>query len=300
MSIQSKIKRHFLIIEKVNRGTFPSFSEIKDYLEDHDFFVSHRTIQRDLEQIRNEFAIEVVYDTFKDGYYIDKEVSWNLETFTQILQTAISTESLLDNIQDSKNFIEYIDYGQEVTLQGMHYFDNLLEAVKHQQVLELDHENFSTGKITPYKLNPYLLKEYQKRWYVIGTINDTESIRTFGIDRLVKVKKTKETFKRIDRLNPKPYFHDIIGLNYTEKEVEEVIIKASTVQAKYLNTYPLHSSQEIIDVNEQHTTYKLHIGPNYEFRERILMLGANIEVVSPKWLRNLIATSLDKALQQYK
>ena len=67
MSQQGTIKRYYLIIEKVKGKTFPSFLEIKECLSQEGFQISDRTVQRDFEQIRLEFGVEISYNRLKNG-----------------------------------------------------------------------------------------------------------------------------------------------------------------------------------------------------------------------------------------
>ena len=57
MSRQGTIRRYTLIIEKINRNQYPSFTEIQDYLDDFGFSISKRTLERDIAAIRNEFGL---------------------------------------------------------------------------------------------------------------------------------------------------------------------------------------------------------------------------------------------------
>ena len=59
MSRQATIKRYSLILEKINSNQMPSFDELKTFLDDLGFEISKRTLQRDIEQIRNEFGVEI-------------------------------------------------------------------------------------------------------------------------------------------------------------------------------------------------------------------------------------------------
>ena len=300
MSVQGKIKRFFLIIEKVSSIGNPTFADIQSYLGEHEFPISHRTLQRDIEQIRNQFGIELVYDSYKNGYYIDKDSSWDIDTFTNILQTAISTDSLLENLRDSKAVMDYIDYGNDVELKGMQHFDTILKSIKNNLILTFDHINYSANTSKPYVLHPYLLKEYKKRWYVIGRVDGTDNIRTFGIDRLEHFKVTTTTFKRDEKLNPKPYFKDIVGLTYSTGEMEEVTLKTTITQAKYLLSQPLHHSQKVHASTETHITFQYRLIPNYELKEQIHMMSNNIEVLQPQWLREEIKEVIEKSLKNYQ
>ncbi len=40
-------------------------------MHSHGFELSERTIQRDLEQIRNDFGVDILYDRQRNGYYTD-------------------------------------------------------------------------------------------------------------------------------------------------------------------------------------------------------------------------------------
>lgn len=94
MSKHGTIRRYTLEIEKIRRGQFPSFQEIKDYLFEHGFEIGARTIQRDIEQIRFEFGIEIKYDRDKNGYYIDYVNSLNIESFFRFLEIVNTAELL--------------------------------------------------------------------------------------------------------------------------------------------------------------------------------------------------------------
>ena len=106
-------------------------------------------------------------------------------------------------------------------------------------------------------------------------------------------------FKRNESLNPKPYFDDIIGLNYSEYEVEQVAVKLSTLQAKYLLAYPIHKTQKVINDSDGGIVMQYTLKPNYEFQERLLMYGKNVTVLKPLWLRDLMKEKLKEALENY-
>jgi len=57
MSFQGKLKRYLLILERLQRPS--SFSELHDHLYEHGFELSQRTLQRDINGLRDEFGIEV-------------------------------------------------------------------------------------------------------------------------------------------------------------------------------------------------------------------------------------------------
>ena len=103
MSTQGTIKRYHLTVEKVANAIFPSFDDIKSYLHDQGFEISQRTLQRDIEQVRNEFGVEIIYDRSRNGYYIDKEDSLNLESFLRFLEMMVTDNIIADCLKDGKD-----------------------------------------------------------------------------------------------------------------------------------------------------------------------------------------------------
>ena len=77
---------------------------------------------------------------------------------------------------------------------------------------------------------PYLLKEYQNRWYLIGTTGGADDFKTFGIDRISELDVKKETFKLIPNINPNELFENTVGLNYSANKLEDVILSFTPYQ----------------------------------------------------------------------
>jgi predicted DNA-binding transcriptional regulator YafY len=300
MSKHGTIRRYTLIIEKIGRNQYPRFEIIKDYLFEHGFEVSTRTIQRDIEQIRFEFGIEIKYDRPRNGYFIDTETSINPDSFLRFLEIVNTAELLTESLKESKDMLNYISFESHGGLRGIENLKPLLFAIKNHRKVSFTHENFDTGKQRKYSVRPYLLKEYQNRWYLVGIIGGLKEFRTFGIDRILNLEVKKEIFKPETKTDPIELFKNTVGLSYSYNELEEVVLSFTPLQAKYVKSLPLHKSQEIIEDNEKEVQVKLRIIPNFEFKQKILMLGEAVKVLEPKWLADDIKKSLTIALKNYK
>lgn len=71
MNNKNAIRRDYLIIRRIMKGDHPSASVLLQYLERNDITITLRTLQRDMADIRSNFDIEVIYDSKKNGYYIE-------------------------------------------------------------------------------------------------------------------------------------------------------------------------------------------------------------------------------------
>jgi len=300
MSKHGTIRRYTLIIEKIGQDQHPSFEELKDYLFDHGFEISDRTIQRDIEEIRFDFGIEITYDRHRNGYYIDKELSVNMDNFLRFLEIAHTAELLTDSLRESKESLNYIAFESQGNLRGNELLKPLLMAIRNRRKVSFIHENFSTGKKTKYSVRPYLLKEYMNRWYLVGTLIGSDEFRTFGIDRILDLQIRKETFRKQPKADPMGLFEHTVGLTYSLNKQEEVILSFTPLQGKYIKSLPLHHSQMVLKDNKKELRIKLDIIPNYEFKQQVLMLGETVQVIRPGWLADEVKKSLKAALKRYK
>ena len=298
MSSQGTIKRYILTVEKINSQKHPSFSDLKDYLHQHGFEISGRTLQRDIEQIRIEFGVEIRYDRLKNGYFIDKEASIDLDTFLGFLDTVATADLLAQSLKESKSAMRYISFESEGSFLGVGYLKDILFAIKNKRRISFIHHNYISGTRKQYEINPYLLKEYQNRWYVIGEV-DGKHFRTFGIDRLEELNITTEVYRAMKGEDPSLLFENVIGLSLEEGKVEEVILSFHPVQGKYVKSLPLHKSQKILQDDKNALVISMNLILNFELRQKILMMGNSVKVLKPLLLAREIKKALTLALKQY-
>ena len=300
MSKHGTIRRYTLEIELVKKGHYPSFEEIKDYLFEHGFEISRRTIQRDIEQIRVEFGIELMYERDKNGYFIDYENSLNIGAFFRFLEIVNTAELLTESLQESKDALKHISFDSEGGLKGTENLKPLLTAIKDHRKITFIHFNFHTENFRKYTLKPYLLKEYQNRWYVVGMISGLNEFRTFGVDRIENLEIKPETFKPNKKLNPTDIFSQTIGLVYSDNKAQTIILSFTPTQGKYIKTLPLHSSQKILIFDENECRISLSVVPNYELTQQILKHGDTVKVLEPEWLVEVIKENLKRTLEKYE
>ena len=299
MSKHGTIRRYSLEIEKIKANNYPSFQEIRDYLKGHGFEISNRTLQRDFEQIRYEFDVEIKYDRLRNGYFIDYENSVNIDSFFNFLDVVNNAELLTESLMESKDSLKYISFENDGGMKGIEKLKPLLSAIKNNRKISFSHYNFHTEKMRKYSLKPYLLKEFQNRWYVVGKIGNLQEFRIFGIDRIENLEVKAVTFERDNKFNVAEIFENSIGLFDIGNQPQQVVLSFTPLQGKYIKTLPLHTSQNILTDNDEECRISLHIVPNFELCQEILKHGDAVKVISPPFLVNKIKSVLQKALDKY-
>ncbi len=300
MSLQGKIRRYTLIIRKITRGTHPTFKEIADYLAEEGFEISPRTLQRDIEEIRNEFGIKIIFDHTRAGYTIDMEENPDVQAFLKLLDLGETADIIMDSLRDGKNTLQYVSFEHSSQLKGIEFLKTILGAIRKSNKIRIKHTNYATGRTHEFEMEPYMLKEYHERWYIVAKVSYAKGFRIFGIDRIQELEVLRDKFKRDKTADPSEMFLHNVGVNYSEREPEEVVLAFTPLQAKYILSLRLHHSQKVLSGNDKETRLSYYIKPNIEFIQQILMHGDHVKVIKPQWLIDQIKKTLELALKKYK
>lgn len=298
MSSFATIRRYYLIYEKVSQGRRPTFAQIHSTLVDHGFEISERTLQRDIERLRRDFSIEILYDKTTNGYYIDDENTIKPDVFMRFLDIVGTAEVLSESLKNSKDTLRFLHFEAQGYFQGSAFIPIVLTAIQKKKYISYKHKGFHATKAKEWMLAPYLLKEYQNRWYVIGIPQGSDAFLSFGLDRIRDLKMTTKGFKR-DKEGPEALLENTIGLTWSVSELQEVIFSITKPQDKYTKTLPLHHSQEVVEEDDKKTVFRIYVHPNYELMQKLLSQGWRLTVLKPEKLANDIKEEFEKSLKNY-
>jgi predicted DNA-binding transcriptional regulator YafY len=301
MSVQGTIKRYSIIIDHIKRSEFPSFKEILELLQNEGFQISSRTLQRDLEDIRDEFGIEITWDSGKNGYFIDYGNSVNADYILHFLELAVSAQVMIDTLKEGKEALKYISFDSYDNFSGLSNIQKLLFAIKNYKEITFIHTSYQTGKISNQTVRPYLLKEFQGRWYVYADNPSLDDFRIYGIDRIDQLSVSERSFKPKKDVDIIQRFEDMIGITngWDGKGKQEIVLSFDPEQGMYFKSLPWHDSYIVISDTDEEFLVSLNIIPNIELVQRILMHSDKVRVIKPVWLRDEIKTALEEALKKY-
>lgn len=185
-------------------------------------------------------------------------------------------------------------------VEGQQWISSLYESVIKRQCVTLQYKPFEEPAIRQV-VSPYVLREYNRRWFLIGYSHKYQKIRTFALDRIQHAAQhLLEQFYLQPGFNPKRYFDPVIGVSIPEdRKLEEVRIKVTPLRAKYLTTKPIHHSQKLLEQTEAYSILSIHLIPNIELERFLLSLGEEAVVQQPSWLKQQIAERLQLAAGRY-
>jgi predicted DNA-binding transcriptional regulator YafY len=149
-------------------------------------------------------------------------------------------------------------------------------------------------------ISPYLLKEYNNRWFLIGFDHDNKLITNLGLDRILNVKKSIVDYYVDPDFDSATYAKDIVGVSIPAKSKKiKLKIKAHGRQRFYLDTKPLHPSQKKIKETDEFAVFQLVLIPNFELKSKILSNIDTLEVISPKSFKESIGEKIQAANRLY-
>lgn len=181
------------------------------------------------------------------------------------------------------------------------YLAALLEAMKENHTVTITYCAFGKTKSYTFSIEPYCVKLFENRWYVLAHNVQYDDIRIYGLDRIEDLKVEESTFKLPKDFSASEYFSSYYGI-VTNMNInpEHIVIRAYRDHIPYINSLPLHHSQRLLEDNGEYADFELYLAPTYDFVMRLLHVGAMIEVVSPASLRKTMKGWISDMYNLYK
>jgi predicted DNA-binding transcriptional regulator YafY len=298
MSKRESISRYNLIIKKLRKHP-ASFAEISDYLaleselQEYNFSVSKRTFQRDLEDIRSLYNIDIQFDFSRKVYFLDFDEQPDVNE--RILE-AFDTFNALNLSDRLSNNIHF----EKRRPQGTENLYGLLHAIKNRLKIKFTYQKFWEDGLTMRNAEPYALKEFRNRWYVLANDLKDNQVKSFALDRLSDLDITKKQFQLSVDFNVNEHYKYCFGIiSPNGHSPEEVELSFDPFQGKYIKTLPLHESQHILIDNEEELRIKLTLFITHDFFMELLSYGDNLRVIKPNSLINDLRSTFKNVLKLY-
>ena len=299
MTKRESIIRHSLIIKKLRKNP-AGFQEIMDRLDlesemlGYDLHISKRTFQRDLNDIRSIYDIDIRYDPYNKVYRIDFDD--NEEANERMLEAFDIFNAL--NITDRLS--GYIHFEKRKP-QGTENLYGLLHAIKNRFQVGFTYRKFWEDESTRRKVEPYALKESKNRWYLLARQTNEDYIKTFGLDRMTDLTITKKKFRFPAGFDVNEFFKYAFGIIVPgDGQPEEIILSFTPLQGKYVRSLPLHDSQEVILNNAEEMRISLKVFITRELITEILSFGNEVKVLKPAGLAEEVRKQYQSALKRYE
>ena len=203
-------------------------------------------------------AIEQVFDinincNRKGGYYYYIENADDMQK-GGIRNWLLNTFAVNNLINESHHLKRRILF--EEIPSGRKYLTTVIEAMRDGLELELYYQSYWYEEPSTYTLQPYCIKVFKQRWYVIGFCKERNNIRTFSLDRIQQLTTLDAKFVYPKDFDPEAYFADYFGIMIENKKLETIRIKIYGMHVQYIRALPLHRSQCEIETTEDYSIFE--------------------------------------------
>lgn len=281
-----------------------------------------RTVRKDLCQIQQAPYHAELWNEYrgKERLYRYKDVSYSLPLFDDNDHVRDKLQEAMKAIAPYKNTPQYewlrmclaavengslmgvssiMSFDNNAYLMGIGYLGDLIDAVVNKYPIRLKYQPYGRDE-RELQVNPYHLKQYNNRWFLVGKPIGKDWLQNYALDRIKGIEHLSKCYEDTD-VDFADYFDDVIGVSVNKNPVEHIEIMVSKKRYPYLETKPLHWSQKHCyekDTNEC-VSLSLDVKLNHELVTLLLSFGADLEVVAPQKLREFVASNAKLLYQMY-
>ncbi len=286
--------------------------------------ISKRTIQLDIRFMRSNAGYNAPIIVYDKKYYKYEDTDFSITNsplnkedakrineavkllkqfngfnyFDDIFSSILKIEQKISN-ENNKEFLS-IDFEKTENLKGINFIENLHKAILKSQEILINYNPFVENDFpNDIYFQPYQLKEYNNRWFVLGFKKGNTAPYVLALDRIDDITQLDSHFEKKSNFNPTNYFKDTIGVTVVKRKAETIIIKLNKYYAPYILTKPLHHSQKTIKQTDSYTLISIYVKINKELISKILSIGNNAELIEPIELRKKIKNILGRSFKKY-
>ena len=205
-----------------------------------------------------------------------------------------------------------ISFSNNPYLQNSNLLGILFDNISNNVVVELKYHTFSNTEQKRIVFHPYLLKQYNDRWYIIGAADSDKKILNFALDRIDNVTPRPEVEFKPCEVDIFERFEDIVGITlHHDRDIEHIIFWASDYSKNYIITKPIHESQKLLrsellnEISAKHPNLKngaifsIDCIPNYELIRELCSFGKELIVLAPTTIQNEIFERIKAMYELY-
>ena len=315
------VARMLRIHELIQEGGHPNCFSLAD-----EFEVSAKTIQRDIDFMRDQLRLPLEYSALKRGFYYTRKVSsfpriamtegeivallvaqkaleqYQGSVFEKPLKAAF--DKMTAQLEDEGTF-SFKELGQAISfrpvgfaIQELKVFETLSKALLHGRVVEFDYHKLQSAKSERRRIEPYHLGCIDNQWYLIGHDLVRRKIRTFALVRLSRPRMMKQMFTRPADFSVSKMMSESFSAFETPKP-SRVIIRLDPFAARLAAERVWHKSQKIKTLPGGAAELTLEVGLAPDLENWILGWGNHAKVLEPHALCERIAAIARSMALQY-
>jgi proteasome accessory factor B len=303
------LERMMRLHERLKAGVFPNCRKLASELE-----VSAKTIQRDIDFMRDRLGLPIEYDQLQFGFYYTEPVAtfpsievsqgeiialfvarkaleqYRGTSFERALRTAFRKISEVDSAVSFR--------GLGTSAADIDLFENISKAVIDSREVEFEYKKAKSPAYEPRRVRPYHLGCVSDLWYLFGFDLAREQIRTFVLQRMRNVRQTGIRFHKPADFSIGKHLSESFGV-FSGHGNFSVRVRFDALAGRLVSERQWHASQKVKMLPGGGAEIRMELGSLEEVERWILSWGKRAEVLGPPELVERIRATLRLLNERY-
>ena len=318
---RTPLYRMMWIHKRLVDGQYPNCSSLAKQIE-----VSTKTIQRDLEYMRDQLGLPLAYDGPKHGYYYTEPVThfptipategevlalfvaqkaleqYKGTPFEQPLAQAFAKlsqvlqDEMTVDLSELSGALSFHHTG--VAIMSLEIFKVVNKALMESRELRFSYKKLNGNRAEQRHVQPCHLASIDGQWYLFAHDLKRKDIRTFVLGRIQSVPATGRKFQKPKDFSLGERLMGSFGVFAGEGDFR-VRIQFSAGVAQLVRERQWHASQKIKDLPDGGLELSLQLDSLEEIERWILSWGGHAKVLGPPKLKQRVRDALNAMQDVY-
>ena len=298
------------IHSQLKAGDYPNCRKIAEELE-----VSSKTIQRDIDFMRDRLGLPIEYDPLRVGFRYTEEVAsfpsievsegevaalfvaqkalaqYKGTPFERPLRSAFRkiADSLKERVSfswsDLEDAISFHSAGASVA--DLELFETVSQAVLRSVELEFEYRKLDVKAYETRRVRPFHIACLENQWYVFAEDLARKQLRTFALPRMRQVRLTSTRFRRPANFSIAKVLSGSFGVFEGGKK-HRFRLQFDAFAARLVSERTWHDSQRYREAKDGTATLEMELGGLEEIERWVLSWGSHVRVLQPQKLADKV------------
>jgi predicted DNA-binding transcriptional regulator YafY len=317
-----RMNRILMVDEAIRSGSYPSVAKLAQRIE-----VNPRTIERDIEYLRDMYEAPIEYDRTRKGYYytepnffvksvvLTEGELFSVALFDHLLELYDNTplaetlRRIFGKIARSlpdKVTVDISALGSQVSFVSEHQssidaevFERIFAALKTARTIRFEYRSLGKTDYAKRVADPYHAICQRGNWYFIGHCRDRNEPRMFSFSRVRNAALTDHHFTIPAGFKPEAYFDKAMGVFASARTPYTVELLAAHEIGTYALERQWHDTQTVEQREDGSVYVKFTTTQMPEVLRWVLGQGHTVKVLAPPELIGMMKSEAEKVRGMY-
>lgn len=311
-----------LLHARLKSDELPNCRKIANELE-----VSAKTIQRDIDFMRDRLGLPIDYDPARFGFHYTEPVtsfpsiavSEGEITALFVAQKALAQykgtpfegplrsafRKITDGMKEKVSF-SWSDLDDVISFRAvgasvadLELFEILSSAVLRTVEVDCEYRGLKSSRYERRTVRPYHLASLENQWYLFAQDAKLGQLRTFALPRMRNAVLTGAKFRRPGDFSVSKVLRGSFGV-FAGGEPYRIKLQFDSFAVRLVTERVWHESQRVKQLRNGTAVLQLDLGSLEEIERWILSWGSHVRVLAPVRLREMVRATAESIAKIYR